>query len=263
MYVDFSNVIPDSEFTNNSKNARTGPSCHGVAFFAGTDEGPGMSFILKNISILCTKIIKKYEMTKSLFMSSEYKKMIKEKYRIHGRKDILMETAKGRILGTDNIKNFFIPSWIDLNIKYFKIYHRNGSLTMKPWIPQILPIQLVILGPIAIAGIPGEITTIAAQRLRLTILKVLEKRGVSEIILSPFANAYCGYITTYEEYQVQSYEGGHTVYGEWTLAAFQTKFKELAEKLLLETNQREFPSIRPAIFTEEELNKRSFIPPEK
>ena len=263
MYVDFSNVIPDSEFTNNYKNARTGPSCHGVAFFAGTDEGPGMSSILKNISILCTKVVKGYEIIKSLFMSSEYKKMIKEKYRIHGRKDILMETAKGRILGTDNIKNFFIPSWIDLNIKYFKTYHRNGSLTGKPWIPQILPIQLLIIGPIAIVGIPGEITTIAAKRLRSTILKVLVKRGVNEIILSPFANAYCGYITTYEEYQVQSYEGGHTVYGEWTLAAFQSKYKELAEKLLLTPEKRKFPAVRPVVFTNEELEKRSFISPKK
>lgn len=258
MYVDFSNVIPDKEFTNGLENAQTGPSCHGVAFFAGTDEGPGMSLFLKNISILCTKIVKSYEMIKCIFTNSDHKKLITEKHRIHGKKDILMETSEGKILGTSNIKNFFIPSWVDLNIKYFKKYHRNGSLTGKPWIPQILPIQLIIIGPIAIAGIPGEITTVAGKRLRSTIMRVLSKIGITEVILSPFANAYCGYITTKEEYQVQAYEGGHTVYGEWTLAAFQTKFKELAEQLIKEPDQRNYPTIKPPVFNKDELEKRAF-----
>ena len=231
------------------------------AFFAGTVEGPGMSFLLKNASIICTKIVKSYEMIKSIFLSAEKRKIIKEKHRIHGKKDILMETAEGKILGASSIKNFFIPSWVDLNIKYFKLYHRNGSLTDQPWIPQILPIQLTIIGSFAIAGIPGEITTIAGKRLRSTILEALSEKDIKEVILSPFANAYCGYITTNEEYQVQAYEGGHTVFGEWTLAAFQTKFKELAKKLLIEPSEREFPSIRPPVFSKEILEKRSFVDP--
>ena len=73
------------------------------------------------------------------------------------------------------------------------------------------------------------------------------------------SNAYCGYVTTYEEYQCQCYEGGHTVFGEWTLAAFQTKFKELALQLLKNPESRTIDqSIAPYEFTEEELGKRSF-----
>ena len=49
-----------------------------------------------------------------------------------------------------------------------------------------------------------------------------------------------GYVTTYEEYQQQAYEGGHTLFGQWTLAACQSKFKLLAEQLLLDKNQRNY-----------------------
>ena len=79
------------------------------------------------------------------------------------------------------------------------------------------------------------------------------------MILSPYANAYSGYITTFEEYQVQCYEGGHTVFGEWTLAAFQTKFKELANEMLKKEPERNLDTTtKPVEFSEEELKKRSF-----
>jgi len=79
------------------------------------------------------------------------------------------------------------------------------------------------------------------------------------VILSPYANAYSGYITTYEEYQVQCYEGGHTVFGEWTLAAYQTKFKELALQMLKKESERNLDSgVSPVEFTEEELKKRIY-----
>jgi neutral ceramidase len=129
----------------------------------------------------------------------------------------------------------------------------------KPWTPQILPIQLVIIGDLAIAAFPGEITTVAGWRLRATIQEVLAKRGIKNVMVSCYANAYCGYVTTYEEYQCQQYEGGHTVFGEWTLAAFQTKFKELALQLLEKVeNRRTDTGVKPLEFTKEELGKRSF-----
>ncbi|MDC0230492.1 neutral/alkaline non-lysosomal ceramidase N-terminal domain-containing protein, partial [Aureispira] len=101
---------------------------------------------------------------------------------------------------------------------------------------------------IAIVGIPAEITTIASARLRKTISKVLEERGVSEIIMSPYANSYAGYITTYEEYRLQLYEGGHTLFGKWTLAAYQMKFKALAEEMLKAPEDRKIFSQRPELF---------------
>ena len=40
--------------------------------------------------------------------------------------------------------------------------------------------------------------------------------GVTDPVVVGLANNYMGYLTTPEEYEMQHYEGGHTVYGMWT-----------------------------------------------
>ncbi|MCE9540423.1 MAG: neutral/alkaline non-lysosomal ceramidase N-terminal domain-containing protein [Bacteroidetes bacterium] len=257
MSFDFSNIVPDTEFTNGQK-VQTGSACHGVAFFVGTAEARGMNDALAAIARFFSRTVKIYELIKAKFLSEEKGNKIRNKYKIQGKKDILFETGEGKVLGTSNITNLIIPSWVDKGIKTFKTQYHNGALKA-PWIPQILPLQLIIIGELAIASFPGEITTIAGLRLKNTIQGILEKKGIKKVIISPYANAFCGYVTTYEEYQCQLYEGGHTVFGEWTLAAFQTKFKELALQLLEKPEERKINrSIVPIEFTEEELSKRSY-----
>lgn len=258
-YADFRNVKVDSEFAHGDEDARTGPSCHGVAFFLGTVEGPGMAPVVGSLAKFLARFMKGVEYAKGAFLPKEERQYIHDKYRIQGKKDIMIETGDRKILCTRNVKRLIIPGWADRNIKIFKQYHKNGSLNDKPWIPQVLPLHLAVIGNIALAGIPAEMTTIAGKRLSQTILGVLKQRGVEKVIISPYANAYCGYITTYEEYQLQCYEGGHTVYGEHTLGAFQTKFKELALQLLKKPEERdETIVVEPVKFTEEEINKRTF-----
>ncbi|MES2593520.1 MAG: neutral/alkaline non-lysosomal ceramidase N-terminal domain-containing protein [Bacteroidota bacterium] len=257
MNVDFSNVIPDREFTN-GQNVQTGSACHGVAFFKGTAEARGMDDTLGAIASFLSRIVKKHELAKAAFLSEEKRNKIHSKYKIQGNKDILFESGEGRVLGTSNIKNLIIPSFLDKGIETFKKQYKNGALKA-PWIPQILPLQIMIIGELAIVSFPGEITTVAGWRLRETIQTILEKRGIKKVIISSYANAYCGYVTTYEEYQHQLYEGGHTVFGEWTLAAFQTKFKYLALQLLEKPEARKIDtSVKPLEFTKEELSKRSY-----
>jgi len=162
-------------------------------------------------------------------------------------------------MGTRNITGLIVPAFVDPTIKYFKVFHKSGGLDHKPWTPQTLPLQLMVLGQVAFVALPGEITTVAGQRLKRTIQDILSQRGVQEVIIVSYSNAYCGYVTTFEEYQVQCYEGGHTPYGQWTLAAFQTKFKELALQLLKLPEDRQIDtSINPVEFTDEELSKRIF-----
>ncbi len=224
----------------------------------GTAEGPGMSSALGSLALFLSRTVKNYELLKSRFTNSEERNRILNKYRIQGKKDIMIETAEGKILGASNMSNLIIPSIADKSIATVKKQYKNGALH-SPWIPQILPLQLVIIGELAIAGFQGEITTVAGQRLKNTILSVLQKRGVKKVIISGYANAYCGYVTTYEEYQCQQYEGGHTVYGEWTLAAFQTQFKKLALQLLETPENRKIDtSVKPLEFTKEELSKRTY-----
>jgi neutral ceramidase len=258
MYADFSSIKPDAEFTG-GKEAQTGSACLGVSFFEGTAEGPGVNAGIAGVSRFLSRFMKFYEHVLAVFLSSEKRKKIHAKYKIHGKKDILIETGARKVLGTTDVKNLIVPGWADKSIATFKLHHRSGSLDNNIWTPEVLPLQLIIIGELAIAAFPGEITTVAGWRLRDTIQNVLSKRGIKKVILSPYANAYCGYVTTYEEYQHQLYEGGHTIFGEWTLAAFQTKFKQLALQMLEKPEARNIDkSIEPVKFTEEELGKRSF-----
>lgn len=259
IYVNFAEVYPYPEFTGGKSDVRTGPSCHGVAFFKGTAEGPGMPPALGFVAERIVDGIKVYEMLRQPFVNNQEQERIHTKYKVQGVKKILMESGERRMLGTWNVKRLVIPDWADPSIKVFKEQHRKGALEEKPWTPQVLPLQIVILGNIALATIPGEITTIAAQRLEKTILDVLKERGVEEVILNSYANSYCGYITTYEEYQQQCYEGGHTVFGEYTLAAFQSKYQDLAKEMLKKPDLRKVKSeVHPVKFTPEELSLRSY-----
>lgn len=53
----------------------------------------------------------------------------------------------------------------------------------------------------------------------------------SHIVIAGLANSYSHYITTFEEYQEQRYEGASTLFGPHTLAAYQQTFYDLAIKL--------------------------------
>ena len=257
MYVDFSNVQPAVEFTN-GQIVQTGSSCHGVSFAEGTAEGPSVLPPLAFVMRLLARSVKNYEFLKANFISEVEKNKIYNKYKVQGKKDIMFETGVGKIFGLQEIKNMPLPSFVDKGLASIKKQHREGALKA-PWTPEVLPLQIIIIGELAIAAIPAEITTVAGWRLRDTIHSVLKQRGINKVILAPYANAYSGYITTYEEYQHQAYEGGHTVFGEWTLAAYQTKFKELALQMLKKTEDRKIDtSVKPVEFSKEELSKRSF-----
>jgi len=259
MQANFSCVTADPEFANGKQDAHTGPACLGVGFLKGTKEGPGMGPWEERMAITFAGAIKAYEIAMSPFLSKTEREKLFDKFKVQGRKKILIETGERKILGTKDLKNLIVPSWADPSIGILKMHHRNGSLDNKPWTPQTLPLHIVTMGNIALVGIPGEITTVAGWRLRDTLYGILKKKGITHIILTSYSNAYSGYITTYEEYQEQHYEGGHTVFGEWTLAAFQTKFRQLAVEMLKHPSGRNIPQEEvPVLFTDDELKKRSY-----
>lgn len=260
LYVNFSDVLCDARFANGKTDAQTGPAAMGIAFFEGTKiDGPGMHPVVGSIMRGFAGFIKFWENLKASFGSPEYKKIIERKYRTQGKKSILVESNTRRVLGTKHIDRIPVPGWADPAIATFKLFHIRAKDIKKPWTPKILPLQLFIIGDTALAGFPFEITTIGGKRLRESLLATLAERGIKEVILCPYANGYSGYITTYEEYQAQWYEGGHTVFGEWSLAALQTKFDVLARQMLKPKAERNVPhDAIPPDFTEEELNHFPF-----
>jgi neutral ceramidase len=230
----------------------------GVAFFKGTVDGRGISDSLAKVASMLSKTAKTTEQAKSLLATKEKWKEIQHKYNSQGKKDILVETGEGKILGTSSIHKLGQLTKIDPSFAILKEHYDNGGLDCT-WTPEILPLQILTIGQIALIGVPAEISYVAGKRLHNTLKETLKKKGIEEVIISPYANAYSGYITTYEEYQLQCYEGGHTVFGEWTEAAYRTSFNKLANEISKDSNKRELnKNVSPKLFTQEELLHRSF-----
>jgi neutral ceramidase len=100
-----------------------------------------------------------------------------------------------------------------------------------PWTPQILPVQLLRIGQLALAAQPTEITTMAGRRVRETVVQSLSQAGVSHAVVASHSNAYASYVTTREEYAAQEYEGASTHFGPHTLDGFLQEFRRLGEAI--------------------------------
>ena len=99
------------------------------------------------------------------------------------------------------------------------------------WTPEVLPVSLVQIGDLGLLGVPAELTIVAGHRLKQTVQAEAGER-FQELIVAGYANDYSMYITTPEEYQEQLYEGGATLFGPWTLPAYQQVFSRLVGNLL-------------------------------
>lgn len=96
--------------------------------------------------------------------------------------------------------------------------------------PEVMPLQLVRIGQLVLIGVPQEVTIVAGLRLRRTVAAAL-RTPIENVLVNGYANEYAGYLTTPEEYDQQDYEGGHTLFGRWSLPAYQQEFARLATDL--------------------------------
>lgn len=96
---------------------------------------------------------------------------------------------------------------------------------------EILPVQIIVIGQLALLAVPFECTTMVARRLKESVKNELSAVRVEHIVIAGYSNAYAGYVTTREEYAAQHYEGASTHFGPYTLNAYQQKFNELAKSL--------------------------------
>jgi neutral ceramidase len=226
MHVDLSNTIIGPEFSALQEEIRTVPAALGVAFARGMTDGFGLdqytSQLLKSLSFLSRQL----SIVGNLLSNEQKRSDLKNKNKFQGNKAVLLETTFPSVLGMNPSYFAYALSPFDKIMNQLKQHIKDGSIN-KPWTPHILPIQLICIGSTAICGLPAEISITAGQRLEKSCLDVLKKAGIANIIIAPYSNAYAGYITTPEEYEVQAYEGGHTMFGKHTFLAFQTHFKNL------------------------------------
>jgi len=260
VYADFSKIDCDPQFTGGKTGCHTAPAAHGVAFFKGTAiDGKGVSDLAGSLLSALSRNLRKSEIKKAKAVSNEQTDKILAKYQAQDPKEILIDGGERRFLGISELKNLPVRDFLEPVIAELKRLHRIGAIEEHSWVPQVLPVQVAQVGEICIAAVPGEITTVAAQRLRASLEHELKPLGIETTIVSSYANAYQGYISTAEEYQIQNYEGGHTIFGKWTLAAFQTVFKQLAIALKSSAAEAQLDKdLRPPVFSERELALRTY-----
>jgi neutral ceramidase len=91
-------------------------------------------------------------------------------------------------------------------------------------------VQVIRVGDRLLLGAPGEPSVEMGRRFREAVTPVLPA-GVKEPVIVGLANDYIGYMTTPEEYQMQHYEGGHTVFGHYTSLLIRNTFVDLTMAL--------------------------------
>jgi neutral ceramidase len=197
-FVDMFNVVVDKKYLNlaggNVQNGTTCRAAMGYSFAAGTTDGPG-DFSFKQ-----------------------------------GDNSTAGNPFWNWISGfiaepTEEQKKCQLPKPILLDVGMTKPY---------PWVADILPVQLVRIGGIVVISVPSEFTTMSGRRMRERIYNTLTSTNPTEysndthVVIAGLTNAYSGYTTTYEEYQMQRYEGASTMYGPHTLSAYVQTIDRMA-----------------------------------
>jgi len=221
-YLDFSNLevsIPSSE--GGPEVVKTCPAAMGFAFAAGTTDGPGA-----------------FDFTQGDDKGNPFWRLVRDLLKTPNKKQIDCQHPKPILLDTGEMKEPYA------------------------WAPSILPIQILRIGQLVILSVPGEFTTMAGRRLRDAVKTVLTSGGNGEfssnvhIVIAGLTNSYSQYVTTFEEYQIQRYEGASTLFGPHTLSAYIQEFKKLATALI------GGPDIEPGLQPPDLLNKQiSLLPP--
>lgn len=236
-WINCSAIKVSARYTTSGRDESTSSAVMGNAFFIGSlQDGPGAPPLLGKIVDQLLRLIKNSDMKRAKNTSAAALAETKQYYAIQHPKLMMAETGKKRFLGLYNLNSLPIPAFIDQNIAQLKRFYQKTKLLSAPWTPQILPLQVICCGSVAWIAFPFEITVIAGKRLENSCLNLLKTKGIEEVILCPYANGYAGYITTPEEYAVQQYEGGHTVFGKWTLPALQTAFDWIIRQHILKEN---------------------------
>jgi len=114
------------------------------------------------------------------------------------------------------------------------LLYTGGVHIPTAWSPSILPIQILKIGQLYIIGVPAEFTTMSGRRLRETVQAALLANGAPKnlvVVIAGLSNGYSQYVTTPEEYDIQRYEGGSTLFGPHTLNAYRQEITKLAVAL--------------------------------
>lgn len=226
---------------------KSAPPAHGLAFLRGTLEGPGLPPVAATLLGVTSRVRR---VINCLLWEKD-----REFYRKQGNKEVVVDHRVGNFIGFPFSFWKMIPNVPVHPVNHFQDAAKARALETLPWAPAIIPLQMLRLGNFLIVCVPGEITTTSGKRLHDAIEKASRGCGVEKIIISSYSNAYMGYITTPEEYDVQAYEGGHNLYGRGSLPAMVGCYLQLVKKM--KGDYCEIEPESPFHFPADELARRS------
>ncbi|GAA5066088.1 neutral/alkaline ceramidase [Nocardia callitridis] len=119
------------------------------------------------------------------------------------------------------------PAWLADAQAPKAIFAPLGLLPPVAWVPNVVPVQIVRLGELYLAAAGGEFTITSGLRIRRAVAAALDVE-LEQVLMQGYANAYHEYVATPEEYDAQQYEGASTLFGRYTLCAYQQEFTRLA-----------------------------------
>jgi len=190
--VDFSNLTINDEFTKAGPQY-TSVAAYGYSFAAGsTEDGGGHP----------------------LFQEGMKKR--------NAAIDLLSYQIFPDLQPNDRIRQLHFPK---------AILFAPGAAKSNPGLAQVLPISICRIGQLVLVVGPAEFTTMSGRRIRKSLEEVFGKT-VKHHVIAGYCNAYGGYVSTREEYEMQQYEGGHTLFGPWTLAGYQQEYVRLARAMV-------------------------------
>lgn len=218
-YLDFSQLEVTLTSSGGQKVVKTCPAAMGFGFAAGTTDGPGA-----------------FDFKQGDDTGNPFWKLVRNVLKTPTKEQVDCQKPKPILLDTGEMK-----------IPY-------------DWAPSILPIQIIRIGQVVILCVPGEFTTMAGRRLRNAVKETLTRSGEFDsnmhIVIAGLTNTYSQYVTTFEEYAIQRYEGASTLFGPHTLSAYIQEFQKLAAALV--SGQCVSPGPQPPDLLDKQV---SLLPP--
>ena len=146
---------------------------------------------------------------------------------------VVFADLQARIFGFLPAEHRWLPTHLVPELGPMLQRIRDGREDGSIWVPSEVEVQIACLGSLAIVGIGAEPSTVAGWRMRASVGHVLRScgLGVVDVVLSTYTNGYIGYLVTPEEHLDQGYESGATLFGRWSLPAWQTLLDGVARTL--------------------------------
>jgi neutral ceramidase len=111
--------------------------------------------------------------------------------------------------------------------------------------PHHMFLQIIQIDDVLMIALPFEVTKESGNRIAKECKDKLASANKNDLQYFPVisvANGYYGYVTTPEEYSIQRYEGGHTLYGPQTQPFLAKQIGKLALELGQDNREKNFPA---------------------